>query len=109
MTRRPPTIDLRPDGSFRAPPRLGLPFTTKLVIGGVLVAAICMSIALAAVALWVVSMVLPVIIIAGAVAWAAMRYRRWQLLRSQRDGLFHPLDPGPPQPRYPPQPGGFGQ
>ena len=31
------------------------------------------------------SMVLPVLILAGAAAWGMVRYRRWQLLRGARD------------------------
>jgi hypothetical protein len=43
------------------------------VIGG--------SIAVAALAIWVVSMILPAIILAGAVAYGLFRYQRWQSLR----------------------------
>ena len=98
MNRIPPTIDMSPDGTFRAPPRpQRLPFSTKLAVGGVLVAALGASLAVAFLAIWVVSLILPVVIIAGGVAWAAMKYRRWQLLRSQgHGGQGHggPLEPG---------------
>ena len=88
MDRRPPVIDMTPDGSFRAPPR-GMPLSTKLVIGGVLVAAACASFAVAALAIWVVSLVLPVAIIAGAVAWIA-----WKVKLSQaRSGAVQPFGP----------------
>ncbi len=93
MDRIPPTIDMLPDGTFRAPPRPPrLPFSTKLALGGILVAILGASLAVAFLAIWVVSLILPVVIIAGGVAYLAMKYRRWQLLRGQRDGL--PLQPG---------------
>lgn len=119
MNREPPTLDMRPDGSFTEaagahrpagghpfglpPPgrRPTVPLSAKLMLGGIVVAAVGFSIAVAVLAIWVVSLVLPVIIIGVAVAWAAMKYRRWQLLRGQ------PLSTRAPggYPRQPP--GGF--
>lgn len=81
---------MRPDGSFRPaplPPRLPLSF--KLAIGGVLVAAVAVSLAVAAAAIWVISLLLPVIIIAVGVAWGAMKWRQWMSLRSDRHGGRH--------------------
>lgn len=90
MERRPPTIDLLPDGSFRpAPPPLRIPFSYKLAIGGVVVAALAVSVAVAAAAIWVLSMLLPVIIVAVAVAWGAMRWRKWTSLRRDSHGGRH--------------------
>ena len=40
------------------------------------------AIVFAALALWVLSMALPVLLVAGVVAWGAMRFRRWQALRA---------------------------
>ena len=91
---------MRPDGTFveasrfeapgarpaGVPPygrRPVVPLSAKLMIGGIVVAAVAVSIAIAALAIWVVSLVLPVVIIAVAVAWAAMKFRRWQLFRGQ--------------------------
>ena len=100
MNRVPPTIEMLPDGSFRVPPRRPLaPFSAKVMLGALLVAAVALSVAMAVLAIWVVSLVLPVIIIAGAVAWAMYKFRRWQLLRSHQGGGF-----GVPR-----KPGGFGQ
>ena len=100
MKQVPPTIDMLPDGSFRVPPRrVGVSFSTRVMLGAVLVAAVGFSIALAALAIWVVSLVLPVVIIAGAVAWVMYKFRRWQLLRGGQQ-------PGFGVPR---RPGGFGQ
>ncbi len=103
MNREPPIIDMRPDGTFLPPPgrRPVVPMSAKLMLGGILVAALGISVAIAALAIWVVSLVLPVIIIAAAVAWAAMKFRRWQSFRGQ------PLAPRAPG-GYPRQPGRFG-
>ena len=87
MNRIPPTLDMLPDGSFRsasAPPN-GLPLSFKLMVGAMLVALVAGAIAVAALALWLFSMVLPVLIIAGAAAWATMKFRRWQSLRGARN------------------------
>ena len=93
MIRRPPTIDMLPDGSFHTQPRWVLvPFSTKLMLGAALVAVLAVSIAAAALPIWVVSLVLPVIVIAGVVAWAMYRYQRWQSRRGQRDVV--PRHPG---------------
>ncbi|MGI4793666.1 MAG: hypothetical protein ACRYF2_03560 [Janthinobacterium lividum] len=82
MTHTPPTLDMRLDGSFRTPPRTGLPLSFKLMIGGVIIALAAGVVAFAALALWILSMALPVIIVAGAFAWCMMRFRRWQAQRS---------------------------
>ena len=86
MTRMPPTIDMLPDGTFgseRRPPQM--PFTTKVMVGAAVVAVLGVCLAIAALALWFVSLILPVVIIAAAVAWGMMRFRRWRSGRSQPD------------------------
>ena len=84
MNRRPPIIDMSPDGSFRVPPQVrGLPVSLKLGIGAVLVAVLGLSLTVAALAVYVISLILPAVILAGAVAWGVFRYRRWQLGRGQ--------------------------
>ena len=93
MNHEPPTIDMRPDGSFLPPPgrRPMVPWSTKLLLGAIAVAALAVSVAVAALAIWVVSLVLPVAIIAGFAAWLMFKWRRWQLLRGQplvRPGPF---------------------
>ena len=82
MIRPPPppiTIDMRPDGTFSAPPKPPrIPFSVKLGLGAVLVATIALGITVAALALWVVATILPILVIAAAVAYATHRYRRWK-------------------------------
>ena len=81
MTKTPPTLDMRLDGSFNTPPRT-VPLSFKLMLGGMMVALAAGAIAFAALALWVLSMVLPVLIVAGLFAWGMMRFRRWQAMRA---------------------------
>ena len=82
MNRTPPTLDMRPDGSFRTPPKVGVPLSFKLMMGGMLVALTAGAIAFAALAIWVFSMVLPVLVVAGLFAWGMLRFRRWQSTRA---------------------------
>lgn len=75
MQRRPPTIDLLPDGRVRpAGPALSL----RLLVGAALVAAVAGALSLAALAIWVLSLLIPIAVLAGFVAWAALRWRRWR-------------------------------
>ena len=82
MDRIPPTLDMTPDGAFRTPPRVGggarAPLSFKLLFGAVIVAVLAGAAAMAALALWVVSLLLPVAIIAVGVAWATFKYRQWR-------------------------------
>lgn len=82
----PPVIDMTPDGRFREPLRQRpgpgangrVPVSFKLLVGAVAVAVLAGTAAVAALALWVVSMLLPVMVVAGGVAYAAFKYRQWR-------------------------------
>lgn len=69
---------MRLDGSFREAPRAGVPVSFKLMLGAIVVAVIGGSIALAALAVWVMSMLLPVVVGAGLFAYALFQFRRWR-------------------------------
>lgn len=86
MLQRPPIIDMRPDGSFRAPPRGGMAFTTKVALGAGLVTVIGGALLVAAMMVWVVSMVLPAVLIAAGIAFVALKLRGWQARRSPGAG-----------------------
>lgn len=92
MNRTPPILDMTPDGTFRTTPRIGggsrAPLSFKLLLGAVIVAVLAGAAAVAALALWVVSLLLPVVIIAAGVAWATFKYRQWR-----RGGLSRGLYP----------------
>jgi len=77
MTRRPPTIDMLPDGTFRTTYQ-GLPFSTKLMIGGAIVAALAGSVVIGMLALWLVTMLIPVVMVAALIAYVVYRVKRWR-------------------------------
>lgn len=77
MNRIPPVIEMAPDGTIRTP-RAGAPLSFKLLLGATIVAVLAGAAAIAALALWFVALLLPVVIIAGGVAWATLKYRRWR-------------------------------
>ena len=80
MQRRPPTIDLLPDGRVRParPTLVGPALSLRLLVGAALVAAIAGALSLAALAISILSLLVPVAVFAGFVAWATMRWRRWR-------------------------------
>jgi Flp pilus assembly protein TadB len=86
--RRPPVLDMTPEGEFRdpEPTRAGGPLDRFLArLGGVavLVAAAAGGLLLAGVALLFIGILLPVAIVAGALAAASLW---WRLRRARRDG-----------------------
>jgi len=77
--RTPPVIDMAPDGTFRTKPSgLRAPLSFKLLLGATIVAVVAGAFAVAALALWVAALLLPVVIVAAAVAFAAFKYRQWR-------------------------------
>lgn len=83
MVQRPPVLDMRPDGTFRAPPpQGGVLFTTKVALGAGLVAVLGGALLMAALMVWFVSLVLPAVVIAAGVAFVALKLRGWQLRRT---------------------------
>lgn len=86
MNRIPPTIDMTPDGQFRRlPSPSGPTLSLRIMVGAVLLAMLAGSVAVAAFALWLFSLVLPVLILAGVAAWGMIKYRHWQSVRGQRN------------------------
>ncbi len=80
--RSGPQLDMTPDGQFLEPPRETA--AEKLLRYGVVVAAIAGLLAVAALAFWLAVMLIPVVIVAAAVAYAAFRWRMWKLGGSGR-------------------------
>jgi len=72
-----PQLDLRPDGSFTRRPT-GLPWSARIGIAATLVALVAAGIAGAALAIWLILILLPVIVIAGVIAWGAFRFQLWR-------------------------------
>lgn len=70
---------MAPDGTFRSPaPGKRAPLSFKLLLGATMVAVLAGALAVAALAMWVAALLLPVVIVAAFVAWATYRYRRWR-------------------------------
>ena len=79
-------LDMTPDGQFRgpAPPSVA----ERIFRAAVIVAVIAGGLGLAALAFWFALLLIPVAIVAGLLAWAALRWRVWRAQRSfggQRD------------------------
>ncbi len=86
--RRPPVLDMTPEGEFRdpQPPRpAGLLDRALARLGGiaVLVAAAAGGLVLAGVALLAISILLPVMIVAGVVGAASIW---WRMRRARQQG-----------------------
>jgi len=92
MNRRPPVLDMTPEGEFRdpQPPRpAGLLDRALARLGGiaVLVAAAAGGLVLAGLALLAIGILLPLMIVAGAVGAASIW---WRLRRARRRGGTEP-------------------
>lgn len=78
---RRPTLDMTPDGQFVGP-RPAPRWVGRVAAWAILIAAMAVAIAVGAFAFWVVLMLIPVAIIAGLVAWLALRFQLWRVRRS---------------------------
>ncbi len=65
-----------PDGSFRQPARP--PILTRIFLWAVVIAVIAGGLAAAAFALWLALILVPVALLAGAIAWLAFRFQLWR-------------------------------
>jgi hypothetical protein len=76
------TIDMTPSGEFVSPPpgpeSAPSLWPLKLAFGAATIAAVAGAVALAAIFLWVASLLIPVAIVAGALAYGAFRYQQWR-------------------------------
>ena len=69
MDRIPPTLDMTPDGGFGARRRRAATLSLKMLVGACWWPWSPARIAVAAFALWLFSLVLPVLVLAGVAAW----------------------------------------
>ena len=77
-SRLPTTLDMTPKGEFVAP----VPASTwplRVGLGAALIAAVAGGLALAAVFLWVASVLVPIALVAGLIAYAAFRFQMWRV------------------------------
>jgi hypothetical protein len=73
--RRPPELDLLPDGSYR--PRRP-PIAARIFAWAIVVLVVATALAVAAFALWFALILIPVVLMAGLIAWLALRYQVWR-------------------------------
>jgi hypothetical protein len=88
--RRPPELDMTIEGEFVSPP--AAPVASRILMWAVVIAIIAGGLSLAAFALWLALLILPVAIGAAIIAWVMLRYRIWRAQRamgSQR-GVWRP-------------------
>jgi len=65
-----------PDGGFRQPARP--PILTRIFLCALVIACVAGGLAVAAFALWLLLILVPVALLAGAVAWLAFRFQLWR-------------------------------
>ena len=83
QSRRPDdTIDMTVDGSFVDPP--ASPIAARIFRIAIVVALAAGALALAGLMIWFALMLIPVMLAAGFVAWAAWRWQLWRATRRAR-------------------------
>ena len=87
--RRPPELEMTIEGEFVSPPTPPItPISSRILLWAIVVAVVAGALCLAAFALWLALLILPVALGAGVVAWGMYRYRLWRAQKSlggQRD------------------------
>ncbi len=69
---------MTPQGGFVGPAPVAT-WPLRLGLGAALIAAIAGGLALAAVFLWVASVLVPIALVAGLVAYVAFRFQMWRV------------------------------
>jgi hypothetical protein len=76
MREPPPDLEMTLDGHFVTPPRP--PLLTRIMIWAIVIAVIAGGLSIAAFALWLAFIILPVALGAAAIAWLVFRYQVWR-------------------------------
>ena len=71
----PREIELLPDGSYRT---RRPPVATRIFAWAIVIAVVAAALAVAAFALWFALILIPVVLLAAAIAWLAFRYQEWR-------------------------------
>jgi hypothetical protein len=83
------TIDMTPDGQFRAPPPT--PWATKLLRWAIVIAIGAAALSLAGFVLWFALMLIPIAIGAALIAYGAFRWRMWKAKQARTGtNLYRP-------------------
>jgi hypothetical protein len=77
---RPPELDMTVEGEFVSPPRP--PVSSRIMLWAIVIAIIAGGLSLAAFALWLALLILPVAFAAAVVAYVVFRYRVWRAQRA---------------------------
>lgn len=77
--RRPPDLEMTIEGEFVSPPTA--PMSSRILMWAIVIAVVAGALSLAAFALWIALIILPVAFGAAVVAWAMFRYRMWRAHR----------------------------
>ncbi len=78
--RKPPTLDMTPDGAFRVvASRPALPAGARLAATALTIAVLAGTLGLAALAFWFALVLIPIALLAGLIGWAALRLQIWRL------------------------------
>jgi len=80
-------IDMTPDGEFVVPQNAPPPrnaWAVRLGVSAAMIAAVAGALAVAAVFLWLASILIPVAVVAGLVAYGAFRFQIWRAHQSLR-------------------------
>jgi hypothetical protein len=88
--RRPPELDMTLEGEFVSPPTA--PVSSRILAWAVVIAIMAGALSLAAFALWIALLILPVAFGAAFVAYAIFRYRVWRAQRpvAGRQNVWRP-------------------
>jgi hypothetical protein len=75
-THRPPELDMTLEGGFVEPPRP--PIVSRVMLWAIIVAVLAGALSIAAFALWLAMLVLPVAVGAAVVAYGVFRFQAWR-------------------------------
>jgi hypothetical protein len=89
MGRNPekPILDMTPDGQFRSPPKI--PIGARVAALAVIVAVIAGGLAIAALAIWLVFLMIPIVLIALLIAYLAFRFQTRKGSFRSANKVFH--------------------
>jgi hypothetical protein len=68
------------DRSFRFPSRASLPM--KIAGVAIIIAVLAGALAVAVLALWLLAALIPIAVVAGVIAWVAIRFQLWRSRRA---------------------------
>ncbi len=73
------------NGEFVSPP--AAPISSRILMWAIVIALLAGALSLAAFALWIALIILPVAFGAAVVAWVMFRYRVWRAQRAMGQGI----------------------